>query len=65
MVCSSSAELTRGCLAETGQHRPARGAGLCASQRASCGRGPGDRTQVTEASASHEFTQRFGLEAGL
>lgn len=41
------------------------GAGLCASQRASCGRGPGDRTQVTEASASHEFTQRFGLEAGL
>lgn len=42
-----------------------RGAGLYASQRASCGRGPGDRTQVTEASASHEFTQRLGLEAGL
>lgn len=36
--------------------------GLCASQRACCGRGKGARTQVTEAGASHTaFIQRCGL----
>lgn len=35
--------------------------GLCASQRACCGRGKGARTQVTEAGAHTAFIQRCGL----